>query len=274
MMTSFEKFALVPKEEFDRLRQHDMRTYDPKLRALVCLDQEMTSVLNRTDISPEEKMTIYQQAQHRFMALFKTLSYSLQNEGPAAGAAAAAADEEEAVNEPSAAPAAAAAAAAGAHGAPLAPRAQPLEPAAAADEEFVLASQLSPRPDAGPSMHSFVKNLKLPPNREGKALSLLERIQKQPALVSFDSNNHLVLNNKPIQGSTFSDLFRELYIHSQSHNLRGQEEFMRALRTLQITPTEISNSQLLSFLKPPTQTGKGRSRPPGSVSKILRLYRL
>ncbi len=257
-MTSFEKFRLVPNEQFNRLRQHDLRSYDPKLRALVTLDQEMTAVLNRTDISPEEKMTIYQQAQHRFMSLFKTIATTLQSEVPAAAPGQLDQDDDE---EVLAAPSAAAA-----------PARVPAAAAAAVADEFVTA------PTAGPSVHSFVKQLKLPSNREPKAFSLMEFIQKHPSLVNFDSHDRLVLNHKPIEGTKFSDLFRELYIHSHSHNIHGLEPFMHALRSLNISPNAISNSNLLDYLKsaaPSSQSGKGhRHNPPGKVSKILRLYRL
>lgn len=247
-MTSFEKFNLIPKDEFDRLRQHDLRTYDPKLRVLACLDQEMTEILNRTDISPEEKMTNYQQAQHRFMALFKTISPAML----------AAAQEPESGQSAVVAGAAAAPAAAAAAAAPN------------EDDEFFNAQTSS-----GPSMHSFVKHLNLPPNREPKAFNLMENIQKHPSLIAFDSNDQLVLNNRPIVGSKFSELFRELYVHSKSHNIHGLEPFMRALHALHISPTAISNTSLHSYLTPtpPSQIGKGR-RPPGKVSNILRLYRI
>ncbi len=295
-MSSFEKFTLVRKEDMDRLRQHDMRTYDPKMRALVQLDQEMQHVLSRRDISAEEKMAIFQQAQHRFMSLFNNWSATAQH-APAAAAAAAADedDEDAAAAAPVAAPEAHAPgdAAEAAHGA----------------DEFILptlrahattallgATTASAAPPAlaqataAPSIVSFVKDLRLPTNRHDKALSLIENIQKQAALISYDHLDRLVLNGHPLPGSKFSDLFRELYIHSQEHNLTAQPEFMTALRNLHIKPTAISNSLLLPSLKltssPPKhptpssshqapQTGKGQTPgPPGKKAHILRIYRI
>jgi len=68
-MTSFKKMALISNDELDRLKQKQLSSYNPELRSMAFLKDEMDQLLLRTDLSAEEKLKLFQSAQHRFDSL-------------------------------------------------------------------------------------------------------------------------------------------------------------------------------------------------------------
>jgi len=68
-MSSFKKLSLVSQDELTRLKQKQLTSYNPELRAMVLLKDEMDDILMRADLSPEEKLKLFQTAQHRFASL-------------------------------------------------------------------------------------------------------------------------------------------------------------------------------------------------------------
>ncbi len=278
-MASFKKLSLMAKDELDRLKQRDLKSYNPKLKAVVLLDDEMEDILNRKDLCSEEKMKIFQQAQHRFLSLFKTLDH------PALTGV-----SEQIAPSPHEQPAlleAVPGAAAGAPSIGLPTEVQQHvleeEPADDDDDDDDTARQLPANPSAS--------DFNIPYARQRKANELLSILNKNPQLIASDRENKLLLKGQVVPGSNYRDLFRELYLRSKDHCLTGQNQFLSALHSLNIDSELISNSHCSKLYNSQAsssmsssgnsqfaQSGHGRRRssstPPGHRPKILHLYRL
>ena len=71
-MSSFKKMSLVAQEELDRLKQKQLTSYQPELRSMVFLKDEMDTILNRSDLPADEKLKLFQVAQNRFASIKST----------------------------------------------------------------------------------------------------------------------------------------------------------------------------------------------------------
>ena len=292
-MASFKKLSLVSQEEMERLKQIDLRQYNPKLRAMVLLDNEMSNILNSPSLGHEEKMRIFNRAQSRFFSLFKSADASLNSEHNArnqyepedgeleddeeddqAGVQADLVQLEEPVSlrRPAADEA----------------TALPKQPHQEADE-FQDASALSPssiRAAASLPAQGWKGAIQVHPNRQTKLLSLLDLIEKNPHVLTHDSDSQLVYHGAPVAGSKFKDLVEEMFQHKKSHSTKGLEKFLSALHELQLDSSFISNSDMKARYLHQIHPKKTRSimgssgeqsgfgHPPGKRPNILRLYRL
>ena len=72
MNTNFEKLLLVTEEERDRMRQKRIREFNPKVRTLAFLEEEMEQILNDNKLDSEHKYKLFQMAQNRYEMLQST----------------------------------------------------------------------------------------------------------------------------------------------------------------------------------------------------------
>ena len=63
---SFDKYHLMRDEEYNRLRQKQVQSYNPELRLLTKLDDDMNEILNDTTIPADVKVRIYDHIKQRF----------------------------------------------------------------------------------------------------------------------------------------------------------------------------------------------------------------
>ena len=70
-MTAFKKFALVPVDEYERMKQKQFAV-DPITKSMGETQAEMDRILKRTDLGPEEQAGLYQFAKHRHTGLDKS----------------------------------------------------------------------------------------------------------------------------------------------------------------------------------------------------------
>ena len=63
---SFDKLHLMRDEEYKRLRQKQVQSYNPELRLLTKLDDDMNEILNDTTVPVDVKMRIYDHIRDRF----------------------------------------------------------------------------------------------------------------------------------------------------------------------------------------------------------------
>ena len=68
-MSSFRRMQLISKEELDRLRQRQVSSYDPELRAASKVEDEIHEILNKRGLSAEEEINKLQTLQHQFKQL-------------------------------------------------------------------------------------------------------------------------------------------------------------------------------------------------------------
>ena len=63
---SYVKKVLVDEAELDRLQQRQLREYYPELASLSRLKSDMDSIIRRSGLSPQEKLTRLAAVQGRF----------------------------------------------------------------------------------------------------------------------------------------------------------------------------------------------------------------
>ena len=64
--SKFIKHVLVEKGELDRLRQRQLRDYNPELGVMAKLQEEIFGALRRKDLDDTQKLNLISLAQHRF----------------------------------------------------------------------------------------------------------------------------------------------------------------------------------------------------------------
>jgi hypothetical protein len=147
----------------------------------------------------------------------------------------------------------------------------------------------------------------VPKPSQPKARAVLKQIRKNSDIVSFDSKNILYLNNHPIEGSNFHDLFLGLF-RKKSKNPNAENPFHHALRDLNVSSSLVVNENYHSggdnFESPPqsphiqstsssshsshpvkkprsressssrmgTRSSQSGSGPPGKAPKVFRVY--
>ena len=62
----FKKLKLIDEHEIQRLVEKHLRQYDPSSRTLANLHQDMDMVIQRDDITPEERIALLKATQNRF----------------------------------------------------------------------------------------------------------------------------------------------------------------------------------------------------------------
>ena len=72
---AFKKLTLVEREELNRLREKQIRDYNPLLRELVTLQSEMSQALNAKDQSVFDRVNLINLLNTRFRTVYKTLKY-------------------------------------------------------------------------------------------------------------------------------------------------------------------------------------------------------
>ena len=121
------------------------------------------------------------------------------------------------------------------------------------------------------------KNLKISQNFHNKYEKLVEKLSPYPHIINITDAGELVLNGKTIRTSNFKDLLTSLFQHRENLNLEGEDEFIDALRDLDITEQHLSSKQSKAKLArsftstepesptkyedaPDEMTGEGRGR--------------
>ena len=277
-MTSeaFDKFHLLKDEEYQRLRQKQVQSYNPELRILTRLDDEIKELLNDTNVPVDVKVNIFNQLQQRIkdvQAITKPVSgvtkvvSATEVAGP--------------------------------------PTTTPVVVANADGQEVANMEELpkevvkiETKPQFEPIDDSILNEVGIKTKK--KATEMLEKIQAQPEVIAKNENNEIVLNGHVIKGSNFNDLFKSLYTQSFDSSQQGQIQFLKALNKLDIPLSLVSNTKtrnklselrihsplgkapILNLTTPstpvstalkrkPNQSGNGLT--PGKMPSILRVYR-
>ena len=72
-MASFDKLLLLSEDERDQLRQKRIKEFNPQIRTLAFLEEEMEQLLNDTTLDADRKLKLFQAAQSRYELLHQTL---------------------------------------------------------------------------------------------------------------------------------------------------------------------------------------------------------
>jgi hypothetical protein len=252
-MSSFKKMSLVAAEELDRLKQKQLTAYNPELRSMVFLKDEMDTILTRNDLPADEKVKLFQVAQHRF----DTLRHSVMQKpaAPAKAAATATATGDEAPEEVN-----------------------------AIEDDMYAGPAPGPSAAAGSTARFAAMVTALPQQYHKKGNEMLEFFDQHGDVFAMGPRGDLVIAGQSIPNSNFKDLFRYLYVNSHTKPI-GLDSFVNALGDRNVPRSSLSNRNVIKSLATevfhsptatpsPSQDGHGRSRPPGKRPRILSLYKL
>ena len=229
-MSDYRKMMLLEEAEVDRLRQKQIREYDPTLSALGRAQAQMEAFLLDDKLSDEEKLMLIEQAQQKFKRL-KSAIGPIENVQPVTVPVAAAA----AVVPPGAVAAAAPA--------PVAAVAGPSAPAVDVIEQ-----------NLDPSRHADYKALKT-------------MVDKNPKLLRVNQKGEIVFKDKLIPGSSYSDIVKAVLSGRNISTTPGVTEMLKGLHGMHATKKTFSTSSALSAaLFPRTSARNVKVKPSLSPS--------
>ena len=309
---SFKKMTFIDKEDLLRLRQKQIRDYNPNLRALAEIKLAIDDALSNAKLQPHDKNVLVNLLNHRLTTLYKCA----KSDGLIAGAAA---SPTELITTTPIAPTA------------MAPVAQerlaaepvvellpdvPVEaqaiqpPVEAATQHEPVGPERKSMQTAGALEMPSMKELNITKTYTNKFDELSKEIRKHPHKINVSSTGEIVLNGNILPNSSFNNLIRALFIRKRDSNFEGEDEFIKVLNEINISPGLISHKipksiltsfrnpefkgtespdEYASFVEEPpeqeeAQEGEGkRSKskkhslkihpPPGKSPRILWLYR-
>ena len=219
----FKKSVVVEAMEYDRLRQRQLRDYQPELAKLAQLQDQMYKIINNRKLDEHEKMERLSEAQGQFEKLRSELG--VLNGAVRDGGGDGAATTKVTMGGP-------AAAAGGPPGAPAGVR------AAQKDTEKAEADE--------------VEDLRIPATSHPKAKKLFTAISKNPGVIRANQDGELVVNGDAVPNSNFFELIRTLFTKRRpiGPHMVGMNELFAGMRQLNISPETISSKQLRSMYNP------------------------
>jgi len=292
-MTSFRKMAIVGADDLDRLRQKHLSTYNPELRIMARLQEEIDSILNNKGVSTEERLAHVQAAMHRFQ------SFNIKNLSQRGDVQQTTQPGKVTIMTQPAAP-------------------QNIDPSASAipAEESTgpstsvgvsdRAESTSDQPPTKNILRSVGKRFK------DKASALLEILDGNSETIKWDRKGQLIIDGQKHKGTNITDLVCDLY-HPKTSPLQGRDLFQSILVDLNVPSSNISSKSAhenmmrlkdeqqkfhslhnspassISSVSPPhthsdyrsssqskvkSQKGLGLRCPPGKKSKDLFVYKL
>jgi len=259
--------TLMHKEELIRLRQKQIRDYNPNLRALAEIKLALDDALSNAKLQPHDRNVLVNLLNHRFFSLYKGAKY----DGLIAGSAPvpiASAPIAPSIPHPTAAIAPVAQEQVAAEPVvellpDVAFDAQAIQPQVeAATQNEPIAQERRSMQTSPPLVIPSMEQLKITNTYRNKFEKISDEIRKQPHKINVASSGEIVLNGKVIQNSSFTDLIRGLYIRKKGTNIHGEEAFVKVLNEINISPDLISHrvpkGMLTSLLTP---TLKGTESP-------------
>ena len=104
-------------------------------------------------------------------------------------------------------------------------------------------------PSAGPG--DIMSTVTLPAQFGSKLSSFTRFLEAHPGLLDKNAQNEAVVEGRPIAGSNFDDLVRNLYVYKSSNNLTGVYDLTNALVKANISTSLVSNRRFINLLHPP-----------------------
>ena len=276
-MSTFKRMALIEEKELDRLRQKQIRDYNPTLKSLADIQSTIDSYIENKEIHDTDKIQLLNFLNGRFHVLYnKAKAVDFQARSPI---------------QPSPL----------VTSIPQIPQIVPKPDLEGGDEEGQAASPANidldenEQPDLEHSTLTEIKtNIVLPtpvdaniPNQYiNKYKKLISHLGNNSGILTSNANKELVVNGSAIPNSNLPDLLRSLYLRNKNQNLIGEDAFYQALNALSVPQNFISHPDAHSALnrlskvnKKEGQLGQGLGQrsfkpPPGKRPRVLHLYRL
>ena len=250
---SIKKFKLMTEEELDRLKQKHLSDYNPELRTLAHLQDEIESVLMQNGVTTnEEKQSLLQTLQQRFNAI-KGVGMMSEPTGLS-----------KVIPNPAIAP-------------------NVPEPVAAPAAVQQAVSQ---------GYDEDIANLRLavPPKAYKKAEQLAKLISDHPDVISVDDQMQIVIRGRTLNGSNIVDLLNAHYAHRKRSDPlpHGFQAFAFALNDINVPQSLVTNKALIhskhvTDVHKRTRSSYGYARhrlnlsevenlPPGKSPNVLHVY--
>ncbi len=178
-MAAFKKMAIVPSDELDRIKQRQLTNYNPELRIMSWLQNEIDDIFSRSDIAPIDRLALIQTAMHRFQS-FNIKNITQLRETPQ-------------INQPG-----------------RNSRLTTAPPAPAAPE-IVTSTPAAPVPSPvpAPQRHqSMLESDILDPisiRFKERADAVLDHLSQFPEEITLDKKGELILQGEPVKGTTITD---------------------------------------------------------------------
>ena len=226
----FKKSVLVNELEYKRLRQKQIRDYQPDLSKLAQLQDQMFKIMNNRKLDEHEKMMMLAEPQAQFERLRSELGVLNGTVRDGGGEDGAAATTQVTVGGPGAA--------------------TPRGP------EGVRAAKKDT--DKGDDADE-VEDLRIPATSHPKAKKLFAVISRNPGVISANQDGELVVNGDAVPGSSFFELVRSLFTKRRpvGPHMVGMNELFAGLRQLNV-PAETISSKPLRAMYNPNQVVTGR----------------
>lgn len=272
----YRKMKLVDEAELERLIEKRIKQYDPTTRAMSKLQIEMANIVDRPDITPEEKLTLFKTANQRFQHLHSPAQIS---------------QAQQAMNNLLPQSVAAHSFQAPALNDTMNSSDIGLEEQEAGQvEDERTASTPMPARMSERLQDKWAKAAppepKIPHRHLAKFHNLDQLIAQNSEVIKPNPHTgEIIVDGRIIPNSNFAALAENLYSEKSGHNLAGYQDFVMALKKIfhsdkgYISAKRyIINKKVLEHINEPEsgrkahgQTGKG-THPPGRPVKMYYLY--
>ena len=285
-MSEYRKMVLMENAEVDRLRQKQIREYDPTIGAMAHAQADIDEALTRSNLTDDQKLTLLSQAQQRFMRLKASIGILPTQQTTIAVAA------------PAVLPGAAPAAQPPAQGVlPAVPPAQQLAPPIIAPQPGLIPPQF-PVQAFAPRASTASQTIFTDPaeaSEEAKYAQLHDFLGDHPKVLRSNAKGELVFRNKAIPDSSYYQIVSS-FLKGEDKGLPGYQEFLKGINMLHAAPELYSHSSSSAFplstteSKPLTSSKstsqskstssgtrlkkeqKGKGLPPGNRPHLIWLY--
>ena len=243
----FKKLKLIDEQEIQRLVEKQLKEYDPVLRTLGKLQREMDSVLDRDDLSAEDKQGLYQANLGKFLSM-KNIS----------GTSKAPTDPTPPPLLPTPTIAVSTTSKSAAEASPKADSHSDIsisDPAPAAHLESnpdILSNSLAVKDQFDEPLKTvsidFNKIKGLKPTSMTKVNNLKELIESNPNRMRVkDDTGEIIIDGNVVENSSFYDLIKSLYVDDKKSNLTGNRKFLDTLSNMiNSDPQKIESANFVS----------------------------
>ena len=291
----YRKLKLLDKNELVRLIEKRLRDYNPNLTALAKTQNELNDTLNMSNITPEEKIALYQATQQRFKTLQEPLRFghspptTTNTSSTLADPLSPTSTHNQSINEE-------ADVMEEDIGKSLVEQSKPDVNVKLLSSSPVASHTRAASSTTAPTHINLIPSVAQKHNV--KYTKLTQLLSNYPEKLTVNPiNGEAMIDGASLTGSNYADLISNLFAHHGNYNLVGQTKFLETLNSIFNSPNEyvlpssiISNKKVLDTFHQPspfktkTQSGDGRKRnshhysfsshPPGKKVKILYLYRM
>ena len=265
MAGKFRALTLIEEGELERLRQRQIKEYEPALKSLATTQENIQRLFDDPDLDDEGKFKVLTALQERFGYLYGKFKNS--------GKATAVPDHvpAPAVTPPAIAPAVATAgrAVAATTLAAAAPQASAAAAAAAASGVMTKTADSAGEPDSEMGLSGLFSSgaANIPVTYERKVKVLQDFLNAHKSEICQNSKQELVIDGLAIPNSSASELIRSLYVKNQNMNLIGQANLLQKLKQLKVDPNMFSQKEVVASLTHLTKHKNSPSSASQSTSK-------